>query len=238
MNITLIGFMGTGKTATGKSLAKRLGWRFVDIDALIEHDARKSIAKIFAEHGEEVFRRMEQRLIRRIAREDEQVIATGGGAFLDPENQCLLKAAGPVVCLSASAQTILKRVRHRLRVRPLLATSTFPLARIRQLLAERAPVYARADLTVNTNGLTPTEAADLVLEALGPSLCKSWQYLLTHSDELMHRYGGKYIAVIDDNVVGVGATQLKAYREIRRTIPQRREVGIYYIPMPDESLVG
>lgn len=238
MNITLIGFMGTGKTATGKALAKRLGWRFVDIDTLIERDARKSIAKIFAEHGEEVFRRMEQRLIRRIAQGDEQIIATGGGAFLDPENQRLLKAAGPVLCLTASAQTILRRVRHRIKTRPLLATSTFPLARIRQLLAERAPLYAKADLPINTNGFTPTEVADHILEALGPSLCKSWQYLLTHSDELMHRYGGKYIAVMDDNVVGVGATQLKAYREIRRTIPQRREVGIYYIPTPQESVAA
>ena len=80
MNITLIGFMGTGKTTIGKRLAKRLGWRFVDIDQQIETSAKKPVPRIFAEHGEPVFRRLEERIIRRSVREDHQVIATGGGA--------------------------------------------------------------------------------------------------------------------------------------------------------------
>ena len=95
MNITLIGFMGTGKTTVGKRLAKRLGWEFVDLDALIEARTGRAIADIFTQHGEPVFRRLEQRWIRRVARGDQQVIATGGGAFLDPENRRLLKSGGP-----------------------------------------------------------------------------------------------------------------------------------------------
>ena len=154
MNITLIGFMGTGKTAVGKRLARRLGWTFVDVDSLIVASAKESVAKIFAEHGEAVFRRLEARMIRRAARGRKQVIATGGGAFVNPENRQLLRAVGPVVCLTASPTVILRRVKPTLRSRPLLANARAPLARIQQLMRQRAAAYAKADLTIDGSRLS------------------------------------------------------------------------------------
>ena len=139
MNIILTGFMGTGKTAVGKRLAKRLGWRFVDVDELIEQSAKMPIARVFSERGEEVFRRLERRCIAHVIHGDHQVIATGGGAMMDPQNRGRLRASGLVVCLTAKPQTILARVGRRIGIRPLLAGAANPLARIRTLLSQRAP---------------------------------------------------------------------------------------------------
>ena len=228
MNITLIGFMGTGKTTAGRRLAKRLGWEFVDLDALIESRTGRAIADIFTRHGEPVFRRLEQRWIRRVARGDQQVIATGGGAFLDPENRRLLKSGGPVICLTASAPVILQRVSPILSKRPLLA-GTQPLERIQQLLAQRASSYDKADWMVDTSRLTPEEVVERIWEPLAPWISKSWHYLLQRHDQLIKRYGGRYIAVLDDRIVAVGATQLEAYQRIHQPVSAGREVGIYYV---------
>ncbi len=228
MNITLIGFMGTGKTTVGKRLARRLGWEFMDLDALIEARTGHSIADIFTQHGEPVFRRLEQRWVRRVARGDRQVIATGGGAFLDPENRRLLKSGGPVICLTASAPVILQRVTPVLSKRPLLAGMP-PLARIQQLLAQRAASYENADWTMDTSRLTPEQVVEQIWEPISPWLCKSWHYLLQRHDQLIKRYGGRYIAVLDDRIVAVGATQLEAYQRIHQPVRAGREVGIYYV---------
>lgn len=238
MNITLIGFMGTGKTTVGKRLAKRLGWEFVDVDALIEARTKHAIADIFTHHGEPVFRRLEQRWIHRVSRGDRQVIATGGGAFLDPKNRTLLKAGGPVICLAASPQTILERVKPVLSKRPLLAGGKPPLVRIQELLAQRAFAYAQADWTIDTSRATLEQVVEQMYEQLSPWICKSWQYLLQHHDQLVRRYGGRYIAVLDDRIVAVGATQLEAYQRIRKPVSPQREIGIYYVSLPDDSVVA
>jgi len=238
MNITLTGFMGTGKTAVGKLLAKRLGWRFVDIDRLIEASAEKPVARIFAEHSEAVFRRLENRMIRRITRSHEQVIATGGGAFVNPKNRPLLRAGGPVICLTASPRVILQRVSPTLARRPLLANAPSPLVRIQQLMNQRAVAYAKADLVIDTSRLTVEEVVEAVWANIGPWMSKSWQYLLKHSLQLTQRYSGKYIAVLDDRIVAVGLTHLKAYQAIPQPVPLNREVAIYYIPLPEESAVA
>ena len=235
MNITLIGFMGTGKTVVGKRLARKLGWRFVDVDSLIVAAAKEPVAKIFAEHGERVFRRMETRTIRRVAKAADQVIATGGGAFMDPENRRLLHAVGPVICLSATPKAILQRVTSTLSSRPMLAGATSPQTRIQQLLKQRASAYAQADVTIDTSGLSVDQVVDRILEHLGPCLSSSRPYLLTHSAELSQRYGGKYIAVLGDRVIGVGATQLEAYRRIKRPLPSSGDVGVYYVPSRSAS---
>ncbi len=238
MNITLTGFMGTGKTAVGKRLAKRLGWRFVDVDSVIVASAKESVAKIFAEHGEAVFRRLEKRAIRRIAKGHQQVIATGGGAFVNPENQRLLRAVGPVICLTASPRVIVQRARPTLLSRPLLAKAASPLQRIQQLLAQRASAYAKADLTLDTSRATVEEVVERIWSQIGPWMSTSWHYFLAHSHELTTRYGGKYVAVLNDRVVAVGTTHLKAYQAIRQHVPPDREVGIYYIPLPEESAIA
>jgi len=237
MNVILTGFMGTGKTAVGKRLARRLGWRFIDIDRLIEATAKKPVPKIFTEHGERVFRRLEQRMIRRVARGHEQVISTGGGAFADVENRRLLRAVGPTICLTATPKVILQRVSPTLARRPMLAAAS-PLARIQQLMQQRAAAYAQADLTIDTSHCSIEEVVERIWAEIGPWVSKSWQYLLRNSEQLSQRYRGRYIVVLDDRIVAVGATQLEAYQRVRKPVPSRCELGIYYIPLPDESAVA
>ena len=246
MNIILTGFMGTGKTAVGKRLAKRLGWKFVDVDLLIETSTRRPIARIFAERGEAVFRRLERRHISRVVRAGQQVVATGGGAFVDPESRTRLRVSGPVICLTARPHVILKRVGHRLASRPMLAGSTNPVAKIRALLAQRAPAYAQAELTVDTSDLPIEGVVEAIVEKLRPCLCKSWEYLLEHVAELTDRYGGKYVVVVNDRIVASGHTQLEAYENARRgergkpaaRLSAAQDAGIYYIPLPEESLTA
>lgn len=237
MNITLTGFMGTGKTAVGTRLARRLGWRLVDLDTLIEAGAKKPVAKIFAEHGETVFRRMEQRAIHRVARGDQQVIATGGGAVVDPENRRILRALGPVICLTAHPKVILQRVGPTASSRPMLSGGD-PFVQIQRLLRQRAGAYAKADLAIDTSALSIDEVVERIWAQIGPWISKSWHYLLKNSEKLTQRYGGNYIAVLDDRIVAVGATQLEAYQRIAKPVSPRCEVGIYYIPLPEEPALA
>jgi len=239
MNVVLTGFMGTGKTAIGKRLAKRLGWTFVDVDKLIEAASGLSVPRIFAERGEPVFRRLERRCISRVVQGRDQIIATGGGTFVDPQSQSRLRASGPVVCLTAKPHVIFSRVGSRLAARPMLAGAADPLARIKHLQAQRAAAYAKADLTIDTSELSYDEIVERIWERLSPHLCcPSWQYLLDHVPELARRYGGQYVAVIHDRVVASGGTQLEAYRRAGPRLKAQPEAGIYYIPLPEESLLA
>ena len=236
MNIILTGFMGTGKTAVGKRLAQRLGWRFVDVDQLIEAGAKMPVARIFAERGETVFRRLERRCITRAVHGDRQVIATGGGAFIDRDNRAKLRASGPVICLTARPSVILERVGRGLKARPLLAGSPHPLARIRMLLAQRASAYAKADLAFDTSDCAIDEVAERVWRELSPHLCRSWRYILAHAQQLALRYGGKYVVVVEERVVACGQTQLEAYRNASNKLGGAPDAGIYYIPSREEPL--
>ena len=238
MNIILTGFMGTGKTAVGKRLAKRLGWRFVDIDQLVETSAKMPIAKIFSERGETVFRRLERRHISRVVHGRHQVIATGGGAFVNPRNRSLLRASGTVICLTARPLVILERVSRKVGSLPMLSGAGKPLVKIRTLLAQRAPAYAQADLTIDTSTLAVDDIVGRLWQQLSPHLCKSWQYLLDHAPELAHRYGGKYIVVVENRIVASGDTQLEAYQHAPTQLVQKQDAGIYYIPLPEESLTA
>ena len=248
MNVILIGFMGTGKSAVGKRLAKRLGWTFVDVDERIEAVAKMKIVELFAEKGEPVFRRLERRTIGRVVRGTNQVIATGGGAFLDPKNRSRLRVSGPVICLTARPRVILKRVERRLGTRPLLSSGTSPQGRIQELMARRAPTYAQADLTIDTSDLTLAQAVERLWLHLGPYLCKSWHYLRDHARELAARYGGKYVVVADDRVLASGASQLEAYQKAcegpasgsrpARLTTKQQDAGVYYIPLPEESVTA
>ena len=235
MNITLTGFMGTGKTAVGRKLAKRLGWKFLDIDELIESSAKMSIREIFAEHGEPVFRRLEKRMILRVTKRKNQVISTGGGAFTFAENRRILRAVGPVICLTASPKDILARVGRNLSRRPLLASAPSPLNKIKELMDARAASYAKADMTIDTSGLSVYEVLGRIWQVVGPLMSKSWQYLLDHNPKLCQKYAGKYIAVLDDKIVGCGDTHLSAYQSIPKKCPASCEVAVYYIPLPEES---
>jgi shikimate kinase/3-dehydroquinate synthase len=159
-NIVLIGFMGTGKTAVGRRVAARLGRPFVDTDALIEARAGRPVPRIFAEDGEEAFRRLESEVVAEASARSGVVIATGGGVVLRPENMACLRRSGVIVALRADPRAILARVGAG-RGRPLLGPD--PEARVRHLLEQRDALYRAADLTVETTSLSVDEVASRVI---------------------------------------------------------------------------
>ena len=161
--IILTGFMGTGKTQVGRRLAKRLGWRFVDTDLLIEQELGSSIRQLFAEKGETYFREQERRVIARVCHHQRCVIATGGGAIVDPVNARRLNTSGLLVCLTATPEVIFARVRGNTD-RPLLQADD-PLATIRSLMARRSDAYARARLTIDTSQQSVEQVVAAVLNA-------------------------------------------------------------------------
>lgn len=157
-NIVLIGFMGTGKTSAGKILASRIGFSFIDTDVKIESERQMMIREIFAKYGEAYFRRVETEAIKRVARARRAVISTGGGAVLNPENMEALARGGAIVSLKASVDAILERTAQKDN-RPLLAQADRARAVV-DLLAERAELYEKADLVIDTTRLTPMQVAD------------------------------------------------------------------------------
>jgi len=140
-NLILIGFMGTGKSTIGALCADLLGYRFRDTDSIIIERAGRSIPTIFAEEGEPGFRKREQEVIAEVSRERRQVIATGGGAILDPNNAASLQRAGTIASLHAQPITVLHRVGPS-NSRPLLSASSDPEMRVKELMLERSPIYS------------------------------------------------------------------------------------------------
>lgn len=147
-NIALIGFMGSGKTTVGQAVARRLRFRFVDTDQLIEQRAGMSIPEIFAKKGEPAFRELERQVVGELAGLSGAVIATGGGVGANPDHIRSLKRHALVVCLWVTPEVVWQRVRNQTH-RPLLNVPN-PRERIRQLLAEREPVYRQADVLMNS----------------------------------------------------------------------------------------
>lgn len=154
-SIVLVGIMGSGKTSVGKRLAAKLGLDFTDADSEIEAAAGMSVADIFSQHGEESFRRGEQRVIERLLHERPRILATGGGAFMNAKTRQIISETAVSVWLHADHAVLMRRVRRRTH-RPLLQTSD-PDAVMRQLMDERYPTYATADLTV-TSGDGPHDS--------------------------------------------------------------------------------
>ena len=164
-NLVLVGMMGAGKSSIGKRLADRLQWRFVDADSEIETAADKTIPEIFAEHGEAYFREGERRVIARLLEETGLVVATGGGAFMNEETRGRIARRGLSVWLRADIDTLMHRVRKRSN-RPLLKTAD-PAATMRQLMEVRHPVYALADVTVQSREVAHDVIVGEILDALG-----------------------------------------------------------------------
>ncbi len=164
-NIALIGFMGTGKTTIGKTLAKKLGKTFVEVDALIEQKAGKSIADIFKDDGEIAFRQLEIDVTKEIAEKDNQVIACGGGIVLNRINIDRLKKNAVIVLLTVSFDVIEKRVSAGSRIRPLLEGSPDRSKTIRELMEFRQPFYDRAaDIKINSSNIGIEATADLIID--------------------------------------------------------------------------
>jgi len=162
--IVLIGLMGAGKTAVGRRLANRLGLAFVDTDSEIELAAGQTVSEIFAEHGEPYFRQGEAKVVARLLQGDPKVLATGGGAYMDAGTRATIKANGVSIWLKAELPVLLHRVRRRDN-RPLL-TAGDPETVIRKLMQERYPVYAEADITVESRDVPHEVIVYDVLEAL------------------------------------------------------------------------
>lgn len=161
MNIVLIGFMCAGKSRVGRELAARLKWTFHDTDDMVEKAARARVGEIIRGKGEAAFRLLERDAVKHVAAFDNAVIATGGGAPLDPDNLADLERNGRLVWLRASPRAILRRAGD-FSLRPLIDPSD-PLGSVQKRLAEREPVYARASIVVDTDGLAPEAVADRVL---------------------------------------------------------------------------
>ena len=164
-NIFLVGFMGAGKTTIGRILARTLGYRYCDSDKVIETKAGKTVSEIFSSQGESRFRELESETLNSLAGKEKQVIATGGGAVMREENREAMKKGGVTVYLKAPVSVIWERIRLS-KTRPLLNVDN-PLEAAEELLQKRAPFYESADLTIDTEKLTPEEAASEIIKKLG-----------------------------------------------------------------------
>jgi 3-dehydroquinate synthase len=154
-NVVLTGFMGTGKTVVGQNLADELSYEFVDTDRLIEEKTGQSISQIFRDEGEAHFRKIEKEIIHQISGRDGLVVATGGGAVMDPENVASLRKNGWLICLTAQPEKILSRLGEQTD-RPLLNSSD-RLSEIQRLMNFRRPSYSQADFTVETDSMSVTQ---------------------------------------------------------------------------------
>lgn len=167
-SLVLVGIMGCGKSTVGRRLASRLDIPFVDADQEIERAANMTIAEIFSTHGEAEFRRGEERVIARLLREGPQVLATGGGAFMNEATRRAVADNGLSVWLKADFDTVMERVRKK-STRPLLQNPD-PEGTMKALMDKRYPVYATADLTVLSRDVPHEVVVEDIVEALKSKL--------------------------------------------------------------------
>ncbi len=164
-SVVLVGMMGAGKSSIGRRLATRLGIPFVDADTEIEKAAQMTISEIFAKHGEPDFRHGEARVIARLLDSGPQVLATGGGAFMNAETRALVRDKGISVWLRANVEVLIRRIKRR-GDRPLLKDGD-PAETLRRLIDERHPTYAEADITVESREVPH----DTIVEEIVVGLC-------------------------------------------------------------------
>ena len=167
-SIVLVGMMGAGKSSIGKRLAVRLGIPFIDADAEIESAAGMTISEIFSAHGEPYFRAGEARVIARLLESGPQVLATGGGAFMNADTRALVAVKGISVWLKADFDILMRRIKRRTD-RPLLKTED-PAATLKALMAERYPMYAEADLAVESREAPHETIVEEIIAGLRPLL--------------------------------------------------------------------
>lgn len=166
--LVLVGLMGAGKTAVGKRVAARLGLSFIDADHEIEAAAGCTIPDIFERYGEPAFRDLERRVIARLMHDPVQVLSTGGGAFMDPQTRAVVAERGLSVWLKAELSVLAARTAKRSN-RPLLRQGD-PKAVLEGLMERRHPIYALADMTVESRDGPVEETVDRVLAAIDAHL--------------------------------------------------------------------
>ena len=172
-NIVLVGLMGSGKSAIGRTIAKKLGRRFIDTDRFIERKVGKTVGEIFEQDGEISFRAREKEIIKKISQYIGIVIATGGGVIKDPENFNCLKQSGWIIALYASPETLYKRIEGK-RVRPLLLNQVDPVKALDDIQKERKSMYAKADFQIDTENKEINDIADEIIELLNINKIKNF----------------------------------------------------------------
>ncbi len=171
--LSLIGYRGTGKSTVGMRLARRLQWDWLDADNELERRAGRSIKEIFATDGEPVFRQLEREVLVDLLSRRRLVLSTGGGCVLNAETRRDLRAAGPVVWLRASVETIASRILHdqSTKARRPNLTATGGIDEIRTLLVQREPLYREcATITIDTEGLSFIKVVTQILSQLPADL--------------------------------------------------------------------
>lgn len=169
-SIVLVGMPGSGKSSIGRRLGQRLGLEFADADAEIERAANMTIPELFQTKGEAEFRKGEQKVIARLLEGGPQVIATGGGAFMNADTRTRIKEKGVSIWLKADVETLLKRVKRKSN-RPLLLNAD-PEGTLRNLLAAREATYGEADLTITSCEVPHEEVVEDIVKLLDTSLPK------------------------------------------------------------------
>lgn len=164
-SIAIVGMMGAGKSSVGRKLGARLGLPFVDADTEIEAAAGMSIPEIFEIRGEAEFRTGEARVIARLLDGGPQVLATGGGAYMNADTRALIRSRGISIWLKAEFDVLMKRIRRRTGDRPMLKAAD-PAARLRELMAERYPIYAHADITIESRDVLHEVIVEEMLAAI------------------------------------------------------------------------
>jgi len=165
-HVALVGLMGVGKTTVGRRLAKRVGAAFRDADEEVEIAAGRTVAEIFADFGEPAFREGERKVIARLLEEDTpMIIGLGGGAFINEDTRSLIKSKAVSVWLRADLDVLVERVARKPGARPLLNEGD-PRTILERLLKDRAPIYAQADIIVDSTDGSHEESAEQVLKAL------------------------------------------------------------------------
>lgn len=163
-NLILVGLMGAGKSSVGRIVATQLGIPFIDTDAEIERVSRMTISELFAAYGEQEFRALESRVIKRILRSGPRVVSTGGGAFINERSRKFIKKGGLSLWLKADLDVLWERVSKR-DTRPLLKTEN-PKKTLEDLMNARYPVYAEAEMTVISREIRKEKMANVVLAAI------------------------------------------------------------------------
>lgn len=168
-SLVLVGLMGAGKSSVGRRLAQAIGFDFVDADTEIEKAAGATIPEIFAEHGEAAFRDGERKVIARLLGQKRIVLATGGGAYMNPETRRRIAASGISIWLKADLDVLVRRCARRGH-RPLLQNGDIR-GTLARLMEERYPVYAEADITVISSDVPHEEVVDEILRHLPETYC-------------------------------------------------------------------
>jgi shikimate kinase len=160
-NVALIGFMAVGKSAVGRSLAKKLRLRFVDLDQVIEKTAGMKISEIFVQKGEPYFRQLEKKTLAKVLQGEQQVIATGGGVIMDDDSLMLLRDRALLIGLTASVDVLLTRAGVSSK-RPLLKEANRK-EQVEELLTQRQNRYAQAHVTIDTSELTVAQVVEKIV---------------------------------------------------------------------------